>query len=54
LGPKQITVIECDEALPVLTAHPVGRRYRALFGDGIDWHPDGLDEWLLKQAPGVP
>ena len=50
LEPKDIVVVEYDPANPPLTGHPVGRRYRALFGDGIQWHPEGLDDWLLKAA----
>jgi hypothetical protein len=48
LPPGQITVVEYDPANPVLGSHPVGRRYRTLFGDGIDWHPEGMDFWLHK------
>jgi NAD-dependent SIR2 family protein deacetylase len=46
LLPGQITVVEYDSTLPKLAAHAVGRRYRTLFGDGIDWHPEGMDMWL--------
>lgn len=48
LLPKQITVVEYDLTNPTLNAHEVGRRYRALFGD-VDWHPEGLDSWLIQQ-----
>jgi hypothetical protein len=47
INPRQITVVEyCQEntAIPA-SEHPVGRRYKALFGD-IDWHAGGLDQWL--------
>lgn len=46
-----ITVIDYDAANPGVSAldHPVGLRYRALFGDGIDWHACGLEGWLGKQ-----
>ena len=49
-NPPQITVIEYDHNNPnlPLTLHSAGRRYRALFGDAIDWHACGLDDWLLK------
>jgi hypothetical protein len=50
LRSDQITVVEYDPASPALAAHPVGRRYRTLFGDGIDWHPEGLDLWLPLAA----
>jgi hypothetical protein len=48
-NPKQITVVEyCEEKPSILLGdHPVGRRYRALFGD-VDWHAAGLDDWLTK------
>lgn len=48
--PPQITVIEYDQNDPNLpmTNHSAGRRYRALFGDNIDWHACGLDAWLMK------
>jgi hypothetical protein len=47
--PNQITVVEyCRENENiVLGDHPVGRRYRALFGD-VDWHAVGLDNWLSR------
>jgi NAD-dependent SIR2 family protein deacetylase len=45
--PENITVVEYDPAKPPLLSHAVGRRYRTLFGDGLDWHPEGLGEWLL-------
>jgi len=50
LPPPSVTVIEYDPAKPPLANHPVGRRYRTLFGDGIDWHPEGLDAWLPMAA----
>jgi hypothetical protein len=53
LTPGQITVVEYDPKLPLLDANAVGRRYRTLFGDGIDWHPEGLDQWLLLHAAAV-
>lgn len=50
--PKKITVVEYCAGNPLipLQDHPVGRRYRALFGD-VDWFPGGLDAWLAS-APG--
>jgi hypothetical protein len=56
---KQITVVEyCKENPNIpLGDHPVGRRYRALFGD-VDWHAGGLDAWLnstaVSMAAGAP
>ena len=46
--PENMTVIEKDDQRRDLSDHPVGRRYRAIFGDGIKWHMDGLEEWLGK------
>jgi hypothetical protein len=50
LPAMQITLIEYDQSMPSIDVHPVGRRYRTLFGDGIDWHPEGLDPWLHATA----
>jgi hypothetical protein len=50
LAPNQITVVEYDSLMPMLGDHPVGRRYRTLFGDNIDWHPEGMDMWLRLAA----
>jgi hypothetical protein len=44
---KEITVVEYDQpAHRTLREHPVGRRYRSLFGDELDWRTDGFAEWL--------
>jgi hypothetical protein len=51
LTPDRITVVEYDLAMPSLANHAVGRRYRTLFGDGIDWRPEGLDLWLPQARP---
>jgi len=50
----QITVVEFDAQNPQVAVgdHSVGRRYRTLFGDAIDWHACGLDAWLLLIAQG--
>jgi hypothetical protein len=55
-APPQITVVEYDNNDPTLPVneHPVGRRYRTLFGDGIDWHACGLDAWLAKGVGPQP
>lgn len=53
LTPGQITVVEYDPTMASVGVHPVGRRYRTLFGDGIDWHPEGLDNWLRYDAAAV-
>ncbi len=48
LPPECITVVEFDQAnlQRDIRDHAVGRRYRTLFGDGIDWHAGGVDNWL--------
>jgi hypothetical protein len=48
-----ITVIEHDPGRAALSGHPVGQRYEAVFGSGLDWHPEGLDAWL-GTAPSSP
>lgn len=48
-----VTVVEHDLSRSALSAHPVGQRYEALFGGGVDWHPEGLDAWL-GAAPSSP
>jgi len=50
LSAPNITVVGHDEKLRGLSAHPTGQRYRALFGDGIDWHPEGMDAWIATQS----
>lgn len=52
--PRQITVVEYCGANPLISSmeHPVGRRYRTLFGD-VDWHAGGLQAWMQTlPAPG--
>jgi hypothetical protein len=53
LQPSQITVVELDLQDRPLHVHPVGRRYRALFGDTVDWHTHGTEAWVQAQ-PFVP
>ena len=50
LQPAQVTVVEYDAANPGISArdHPVGRRYRCLFGEDIAWCARGLDAWLAS------
>jgi hypothetical protein len=45
--PQRITVVEYCKDDPAMArdAHPVGRRYRAMFGD-VDFTAAGLDAWL--------
>jgi len=54
LTPSQITVVSYNPAMPPLGSDPIGRRYRTLFGDAIDWHPEGIDPWLPTAAASVP
>jgi hypothetical protein len=61
LLPGQITVIEKDTQNRDLKTHPVGQRYRALFGDGIDFRTEGFGPWLQASkltnphlTPGLP
>ena len=52
LDPRAITVVEYAEGSDAtLDRHPVGLRYRALFGDAIDWSPVGFEQWLTDAAP---
>jgi hypothetical protein len=47
LPPDRITVVGYDpEQLRPLDKHPVGSRYRYLFGN-VDWHPEGFEKWLV-------
>jgi hypothetical protein len=52
-APARITVVEYDAKNPSLPVeqHVAGRRYRALFGDAIEWNACGLDAWLAR--PGA-
>jgi hypothetical protein len=60
LEPQAITIVESAKGSTArLDRHPVGRRYRALFGDGVDWCPDGFERWIRQAAsrgfePGRP
>lgn len=49
---RNITVVEeaGTGAGATLARHPVGRRYRALFGDQIDWWPKGFAPWIEHAA----
>jgi hypothetical protein len=54
---NHITVVEYvqdDENKPPdkrtpIEEHPTGRRFRSLFGAGIDWHTTGFKGWLRDQ-----
>lgn len=44
-SPNDITVVELagDPAMQDIARHPVGRRYRSIFGPDIDWRIDGFE-----------
>jgi hypothetical protein len=48
LDANRITVVEraSSRRKARLDEHSVGLRYRALFGDRIDWRPDGFEAWI--------
>jgi hypothetical protein len=62
LDPSVITVVEKDQQGRELKTHPVGRRYRALFGDAVDFRTEGFSEWIQGHQqhnwsplnPGLP
>jgi hypothetical protein len=49
LDSTSITVVESADR-EALGENYVGRRYRSLFGDGIDWHPEGFGSWAASIA----
>ena len=46
LPSKKITVVEYDPINRPVSEHPVGARYRSLFGDGINWRTDGFEAYV--------
>lgn len=44
-APQNLTVVEkvSDGTMQAIGTHPVGRRYRSIFGPNIDWHTDGFE-----------
>lgn len=48
LDTSMITVVEFDQRRRKIDKHPVGLRYRSLFGDGIDWRTEGFEAWLQE------
>lgn len=46
LSASTMTVVEIDKCKRGLKENPVGSRYRILFSEDIDWHPEGMAEWL--------
>ena len=49
-APKQITVVEKtnNKATRPLNKNTVGRRYRSIFGPGIDWQSDGFEGLIAR------
>ena len=48
--PVAITVVDYAPKGQNFRDNAVFCRYRALFGDVVDWHPEGLDDWLEQQV----
>jgi hypothetical protein len=46
VAPHQITVVEKDDRHRSIEDHPVGQRYRTLFGEGIDFRTEGFTVWV--------
>ena len=46
-----ITVVQYDTNMDLWDSE-IFSRYRLLFGDQIEWHPEGMEEWL-KGRPSV-
>jgi len=51
--PRKITVVEYtdDDSLQAIDEHPVGRRYRTIFGPDIDWRTDGFEGLIASLIP---
>ncbi len=45
-----ITVVEYAKRRVPIEEHDAGRRYRAVFGRGIDWQPIGFERWVKQMA----
>jgi hypothetical protein len=52
LSGDAVTVVEYDPEQRALADHPVGRRYRSLFGGSIDWQTVGFGRWV-ESASGT-
>jgi hypothetical protein len=51
LDPRAITVVErASGPNSTLDRHPVGLRYRALFGDQIEWRREGFAAWTAAAS----
>lgn len=42
----EVTVVEFDPQRRGLRDHPVGARYRTLFGNQLDWRTEGFGDWV--------
>ena len=51
LPASAITVVEMDEEQRPAHEHPVGKNYCKIFGDDIDWHPEGFADFANKWVP---
>lgn len=54
LDPSRITVVEVSkepyiEPPSKMEQHPVGQRYRWLFGPTVDWFDEGFDSWVKNR-----
>jgi len=50
LDTRMTTIVESDLKRQKIDEHPVGLRYRSLFGDGLDWRTEGLEAWLQEHT----
>jgi len=46
-----ITVVEWDPTQRPAPEHPVGQNYIKIFGQGLDWHPEGFADFALNWQP---
>ncbi|MBM4056148.1 MAG: hypothetical protein FJ264_16065 [Planctomycetes bacterium] len=46
LSAENITVVEYDNNQRDISEHPVGLRYRTLFGNNFNWKTGGFEDWL--------
>jgi hypothetical protein len=55
-APQNITVVgkTNDEAIRPVNMHPVGRRYRSIFGPNIDWRTDGFEGLINRLRESSP
>jgi len=44
-APERTTIVEktSDDSRPAIGNHPVGRRYRSIFGPNVEWRTDGFE-----------